>query len=446
MNAFLNRIWGLRSGELPIVLILGVALLGNSLAQKIAELASISNFLTDVGVPQFLLLLIVSSVISIGMTGVQSLLVDRFNRITLLNGICFGFGLSFIFLRCLFIFNAPNWLNYSLFYLLAEQQFIFFPLAFWLLANDLFEPQQSQRLFSLISVWGLVGNVLGIGIAALSPSVLQRLDAKPEELLILNALIYLAICSLLQVGLQKVQLRKTQVKIETLKETLMEGWEFIREVPAFRYLTFSMLGVMVCENIIDFQFLTTSELTFSDSNTYQTFLSLFTLTRVVSYLTIQSFFTQRLITKLNLKNAFLIAPLGAVAAATCVILNPSLWGSAGAVALQKLPQYTVDETARKSFQGFVPEERRGRVSLFMDSYLVAGSAIIAALITGIILLLGGFYDIPNYFYIYLGAGALAALIAVAAIIRMRTVYDTSLLNWHLKRRQRSKSILDKLDF
>jgi len=246
--------------------------------------------------------------------------------------------------------------------------------------------------------------------------------------------------------LQKVQLRKTQVKIETLKETLMEGWEFIREVPAFRYLTFSMLGVMVCENIIDFQFLTTSELTFSDSNTYQTFLSLFTLTRVVSYLTIQSFFTQRLITKLNLKNAFLIAPLGAVAAATCVILNPSLWGSAGAVALQKLPQYTVDETARKSFQGFVPEERRGRVSLFMDSYLVAGSAIIAALITGIILLLGGFYDIPNYFYIYLGAGALAALIAVAAIIRMRTVYDTSLLNWHLKRRQRSKSILDKLDF
>jgi hypothetical protein len=31
-------------------------------------------------------------------------------------------------------------------------------------------------------------------------------------------------------------------------------------------------------------------------------------------------------------------------------------------------------------------------------------------------------------------------------LRMRTVYDTSLFNWRLKRRQRSAGVIDKLNF
>jgi ATP:ADP antiporter, AAA family len=446
MGAFLNRMWNLRPGELGLVLVLGFALFSNALAQKVSEIVSISSFLSDVGAPQFLLVLIISSAVSIVMTGVQSVLVDRFDRIQLIRMISFGLGFAFVVLRLLFLIGAPSWLNYSLFYLLSEQQFTFFPLAFWILSNDVFEVSQSTRIFPLLGSLGFWGSLIGIGVAALSPQVFAQVGLQSEEVLMLNILIYLLIFLVLDIGLSHVKLRRSRQPVETLQETLMEGWEFVQQVPAFRYLTFSILAVVVCENIIDFHFYVVSESAFLTAGDYQTFLSLFSLGRVVAYLGIQSFLAQPLLTRLGLKNTFLVQPLFSLGASVCAIALPGLGGSVASVALQKLPQYTVDETARKAFQGFVPEERRGRVSLFMDSYLVAGGAIAGAVITGSLLILANALHLNHVYYVYLSVAVVASLGAIASIFWMRNVYDSSLLNWRLKRRQRGKSILDKLEF
>ena len=440
------RVWNLRPGELNLVLILGFALLGNSLAQKIAEIESISRFITDVGAPQFLLLMLVNSVLSIAMTGTHTLLVDRFNRIKLLGATCFGLGLAFVLLRCLFVLNAPSWLNNSLFYLLSEQQFTFFPLVFWVLASDIFEPHQSQRLFPLISALGLFGNLVGILIAAFSQDFLQRINSNSSELLIFNAFIYLILYLVFLFGLQNIRLRETQVQTQPFRETLLEGWEFIKDVSAFRYLTISILAVVVCENIFDFHLLFTSGEIFTSQSSYQKFFSAFVLIRVIGYLVFESAFTQLLINKFDLKNSFLLSPIAATGAALVAIANPGLWGSVGAVLLHNVPLYTIDKTSRRSFQAFVPEERRGRVSLFLDSYLVAAGAILTAIIVGVIILVSRSLGIIDYFYIYLSLNLLIAFIALFSIFKMRAVYDSSLFNWRLKRRQRNKNIFDKLDF
>ena len=126
----------------------------------------------------------------------------------------------------------------------------------------------------------------------------------------------------------------------------------------------------------------------ADAGAYQTFLSLFTLGRTVAYLGIQTFITQRLIANLPLKDLFLIQPVSSLLGASTMLAAPGLGGAIAGLSLQKLPQYSIDETARKAFAGLVPEERRGRVSLFLDSYLVSLGSILGALITGTILLMG----------------------------------------------------------
>ena len=85
-------------------------------------------------------------------------------------------------------------------------------------------------------------------------------------------------------------------------------------------------------------------------------------------------------------------------------------------------------------------------SLFMDSYVPAVGTIVACGVTGLIIFIGRWLGIDANFYIYLAAAALAALVAGWSIYRMQNVYDSSMLNWRLKRRERRASVLDKLNF
>jgi ATP/ADP translocase len=430
-----------------IVLIFSLIMLGNSLAQKVAEIASISSFLNNVGVAQFLVVLIISSVISIGITGVQSLLIDRFNRLQIISGITIFLGLSFTILRLLFLMGTPGWLNYSLFYLLSDQQFTSFPLIFWVFANDMFEMSEAKQVFPIITSFSFWGSLIGIGIAAISPRILNYFGIPLEEVLTLNAIIYLILFILIRLGLRKVNLHKKTIRLESLKDSVSEGWEFIQQVPAFRYLAISGLAIIICENILDFHFFAISESFFQDAGSYQTFLGIFTLVRVVAYLAIQTFIVQKLMNNFSLKNLFMVMPISSFLGIISALALPGISGSILSVSLQKLPQYTLDDVAKKSFQGFVPEEKRGRVSAFMDSYLVAAGAILGALITGIVILGGQFLGFPDQVsYIYLGLALLVAAIATFTGAKLRIHYESSLLNWRLKRRKRSKNILDKLDF
>ena len=94
----------------------------------------------------------------------------------------------------------------------------------------------------------------------------------------------------------------------------------------------------------------------------------------------------------------------------------------------------------------VPEERRGRVSVFMDSYLYSAGSIVGSLITGAIIFVGMRLGLPQYYYAYLAAAVAAAGIGLWAALRLRQVYDSSLLNWRLRRRSHRSSVMDRLQF
>ncbi|MGG6297959.1 hypothetical protein ACQ4M4_26490 [Leptolyngbya sp. AN02str] len=442
--SFLSRIFGLRENETMGVITLSLIFLSNAIAQKVSEISSISNFINDVGVSQILIVWIIDGAILILTTGLQSLLIDRFDRITLLKGVSIGLAIAYVLLRLLVIFGAPSGLTYAIFYLLSQQQAFFLPLVLWLVASDMFEVAQTQRLFPFIANWELVGNLVGIGCAALAPLLFVSLNTRPEELLMFNILIYLLIVVATSVGLKRNQLRAVHHKTETMQETLTEGWGFIREVPAFRFLSISLFCVWICDTILEFHFFRITESAFAESGTYQTFYSLIVLARILGYMAIQSFLTQRLITGIGLKNTFVISPVFSLMGTVCMIGLPNLMGAISGIFTHKLPLFSVSETAYKSLQGLVPEERRGRVSIFMDSYLNSAGSILAAILLGCIVLTSTHLSVQPH-TVYLAIAFLAGLIALWAALRMRSVYEASLLNWRLKRRRRGKSVLDTLD-
>ncbi len=429
--------------ERGVFIILSLVFFCNSIATPIASVAAVSGFLKGNGVSRIPIVWIIDMAVVLLIAGLQSLIIDRFERTKLAKAMTIGFAVIFVVLRLMFSINAPGWLNYGLMIVISEQQWLFFPLVFWTLAQDVFSVSQTKRLFPLIASLGFVGQVVGLVIVSVAPQILDRGGTAADKLLLLNVVIYLAAFFLLAIGLKKVEVRPIAEQRGTMREILGEGWDFVKSVPAFRYLTFSILAISLGLTFMEFSFFVVTYQKFTSD--YQTFYGLCRLALTVLSFFLQGLVTARLNEKLTLKNSFLLMPLA--------LLGGSLWmlftgvGSAiGGLLLPKLAQYTADDSARRSFQALVPEERRGRVNMFLESFLFAIGVVVASLMLLGVLLLDNWVGDQGVSYIYRGLAVVSALWATWAILRMRQVYDQGMLNWRLKRRQRGASVLDKLEF
>jgi ATP/ADP translocase len=343
--------------------------------------------------------------------------------------------------------DAPDWLSYGLWYIIASQQLVFFPVIFWILVNDMFDVAHGVRLIPLITSFGFIGRLLGIGVSLAIPIFMKSYPIfRPVGLLLVNALLYLITWALLVIGARTIRIRQASRLHEPVKETLSEGWNFVKEIPAFRYLSLAVIALLACDVAVEFRFLVVSDQVYNDPARYQTFYALYRLALTVSSILIQGLLTSRIISSMTIKNTFMVKPVCTLFGSIWMFVQAGLSGAVGGVMLLRLSQYTIDEPTRKAFLSLVPEERRGRVSIFLESYMYFIGTVFGCLITGTVVGLGILYHHSSFYLFYLGFSILLASISIWAILNMRLVYDSSLLNWRLKRRQRGKSVLDKLEF
>jgi len=445
MQTFLQRTFKLQPNEVMLVVTFGFLIFGNSLARQVSNIVSVSGVLDVEGPNALLVVLIIDYTLVFIVSAFQSLFVDRFNRVYMIAIVSIGFALAFILLRALFWMHAPEWLNYSAIYLVAEQQFVLFPLIFWVLANDVFTFAQTKRLFPLIASLSFIGKLAGIALAGVSPILFTALKLVGEDILLFNALIYIISAVLIWTTLTKINLRDFTKRSESLKETLSEGFEFVRDILSFRYLMIAILFLAIADTIIEFRFWVITESAFPDQLAYQNFYSLYRLIVTLVAFGIQSLVTSRLTNNIQIKNVLLIFPFVALFASGSMLgLSSLVAATVGGMFMVKLARETVEDSSRKSFQALVPEERRGRVSTFMDSYLTSAGTILGAVLTGIIVLIGQWSG-KDLSLAYLVVAFSASVVAIWATFSMRSVYEKSLLNWRLKRRQRmSDSIVKKL--
>lgn len=442
MRNRLNQWLRIRPGEAGLVFALGAILFINDATMGIAKVVSVSGFLSSVKDYYILLVWAVDMGLLMLATGVQSLIIDRFQRVKLLSGIIAILILCYGILPLTFsIKGFPLEISYTLLYLLTDQQWLVFPLVFWILVNDIFDPGQGRRLLPTIGAFAFVGAIVGLGIA--------RLDAQvhygPVTLLLFNAALFLLAWLLVASALRKVKIRETKQEHVTIKQAFSGGWDFIRSVPAFRYLSIGMLAAGVTLTILLYN-------TLSDASTelgkgFQSFYALYSLIIAVASVLIQ-FMSGKIIEKLGLKDSFVILPFMMLISSVVTFFVPGYLSSSISQGTSRVTVQTVDQSSRKAFQALVPDEKRGRVSIFIDSYLPSLGTIFGSLVTFGIITLGIFLSASQKLYssIYLSVAIFGALVAVAAFFLMRSVYDQSMLSWHLKRRSRGSSVLDGLDF
>ena len=432
----------LRAGESRLVFSLGFILFANYAAMGITKVVSVSGFLAEVKDHWILLVWAVDMVLLILATGIQSLIVDRFDRIKLLAGVLLVFVLLYALLPLTFLSKSfPASISYTLIYLLNDQQWRFFPVVFWILVNDIYDPATGRRVMPIIATFAFVGTIVGLGIGAID----AKLGFGPVKLLLLNASIFFLAYLIAQTRLRTVRLAPPAGAQTSMKETLTEGWEFIKTVPAFAWSALGMLAAGSVMTILLYDVLSDAKLDLGSG--FQSFYAQYNLAIAFVSIFVQGI-SAKIIERISLKRSFLIQPFVMLGSVIANFFIPGYVSSATAQGFSRVTYDTVDLSARKAFQAMVPNEKRGRVSMFIDSYLPSGGTILGSLIAFAIISIGLRFGFSRgqYSLVYLGIGIMAALLAVFAAFRVRATYEQSMLSWQLKRRTRGASVLDKLDF
>lgn len=432
----------IRPGELSMVLALGAILFINDATMGITKVVSVSGFLREVQDYYILLVWAVDMGLLVLATAMQSLIIDRFHRVKLLGGLILILAALYALLPITFTIDGfPIEISYTLLYLLTDQQWLVFPLVFWILINDIFDPGQGRRLIPVVGSFAFIGAIVGLAIA--------RLDAQVNfgavNLLLFNAGAFFLAWLLVVTVLSKARIRKTARETITIGQAFSGGWDFIRSVRAYRYLSIGMLAAGITLTILLYDVLSDASLELGSG--FQSFYALYSLIIAVASMLLQ-LLSGRIIEKLGLKDSFIMLPFTMLICSVLAFFVPGYLSSAVAQGATRVTFQTADQSSRKAFQALVPDERRGRVSIFIDSYLPSIGTIFASLITfGIIaagIALSGSRQV--YSSIYIGLAIISSVVAVGSFFLMRSVYDKSLLNPKLKRRSRGASVLDGLDF
>lgn len=445
-STFLN----VRPEERKLVFSLAAVLAVATLVLELSDVIATGGFVSKVGPGNIIWLWIVDMLVAILTAGLYALAVDKMERLRLVKWLLLGFAILFLGLRFVFSVHAPDWLSYPLLYILTDQFYAVFPLAFWAMVNDLYSPAEAKRLYPIIIMGTAIGSVLGNGLAALSGWILQESGGDAASLLPMASLILLIGMLIVEVAFvhQTVNARQARGDTFDVRQTIKVGVDYIQNVPIFKFLAISMLLSGLAFTVIEYHFLFSVDQSVSQNPLqFQAFYGAFKIVLVISILLVQAFVSGRFLEKIGLKGSFIVQPIALFLGVGLALTLPGIYGAAGARYLVRLVQQSWDEPARKSLENLIPDERRGRVSVVIDRYFYDVSTIVASLVLGGLLFLSSLTVISQdvIFYVYLGLGLVASLVAVFSALRLKNRYEESLLDWRLARPRR-KSTLDGIEF
>ena len=448
----LNQLLKLRPGEWKLASMMMLLLAINAMVYDLVQVVATAGFLSNVGPKQLPWVWILDMVMLLVFGSIYALVVDRAMRVHLVGWLLGGFAIIYLVIFLLFSYGVPEGVNYFLLFIFADQQSFIFPLAFWALATDVYRISEAKRLFPVVGAGLAIGSIIGNAVAVSSAALFTRYGGNTYQLLILASLVLMIGVGVLFFAFHNrtVSARQSKGGDFRIRDTVDLGLDFYNNVPLFRYLAIVVFLIYLGYTIIQFNFLSGLSSAFSTASELQAFFGTYRVALIVVTLLFQGVVTSRLLTKIGVKSSFIIFPVVIFLAAISGLAIPGFVGGVAAVFIMVLVERAWDEPARKLLQGFIPDERRGRVSTFLGTYVLAVATIIACVILLLLFLAASVTQQSDQMVvtIYLSITGIAGLGGTWAAVKARQEYDQSMLNWRLTRRQRRglSDVMNKLDF
>ncbi|WKZ34151.1 MAG: Npt1/Npt2 family nucleotide transporter [Anaerolineales bacterium] len=445
MSRFLN----LKSGELKLAFSLWLLIAINTLVLELSDVVATAGFVSNLGVDKVPLLWIGTTLLTMFAVGGYLVVIDRYPRLQLVSWLLIGLAALYLLLQFMFAFQVADWITYPVLYLLADQQFMIMPLAFWALANDVYAVSESKRIFPFIASGAVIGGLIGNGTAAWVTYLAEKYSFGLSQIFTAIAVVLILSAAFLQFTFLKTTIKTRQSREEDagLRDTIRIGLDYFLNIPAFKAVGILMLLTGFILTLIEFNFLFAIDVAVGSDLEFQRFLGYYKAVQTSGLLMFQWLVTSRLLAKIQLKKAFAVLPSAMFIASGLALGVSTMIGAASARFVARTVYTAWDDPSRKALQGLVPDERRGRISAFMDSYFITTATVLGCIL--LVSLLGlesaGLITRQVVRWIYLGIAVGASISGIVTSVYLWRSFDTSMLNYRLARSKR-KSMLDGIEF
>lgn len=411
---------------------LSVVLAAVAFAGLLTDAVAASQLLSGAGPWAFAIVWPLGGLSLLAAAALQARFVDRFARVGVMVGLLVGYSLVFLLVLVLAGLDLPTSWPAAVAWLLADQMNFLVPLVVWALAGDVFTAGEALTLYPRISRWTHVGQFAGLAVATAAALVWSD---SGRALMWLLSLAPVACVAAALVAPRLLRDASTGVG-HGREEDTGEAWRgtlaFIRELPSFLWLLRLSFAVMLAGTIVEFAFFELSGDRIQSAGRLQALYAGATLAGFALCWLVQATAASSILRRFGVQKVLLALPLATLLAGAVMVVagsERSVVLAVAALLVWRLPRWSIDTSARQSAMALLPDERRARSSFAIDLAPIA-SALVASVVPISLMLLTG--------QRWLLGGSAVVLASLALVFGTRVVrhWETTQLNYRLKRRKR----------
>jgi hypothetical protein len=358
-------------------------------------------------------------------------LVDKWARLPMLRTV--GLATAASYLLVLALLPSAPMVAVSLGWAVAVLQNTLYPMLLWSLAADIFNVAQSREINGWIGSWSYVGRLAALAVSTIAPALAHWAQLPLTVLLVIPPVLTAAMAIWLPRRLRDAPAAQgTRVSMGP-RESLKDGWRFVRDVRIWRWLVIGAAFSCTADAVNSVGVAAASEFILGQNpGRLQAYLAGMQLVATVLSLLVQRRVSAPVMRRIGVRGALLAQPVAEVVAGLLLaagLLTSSLAVLALAIMFWRVPAWTLDQTAKSAALGYVPDQRRARVSVILVLSTIALTWLLAAPLAAPALLVG-----PPWLL-----GAIPAAVGALAFpwwAKLFRGWDAGLLDWRLQRRKR----------
>ncbi len=375
----------LRDGERALVGVMFLYSFALLVTLYLLKPARDSLFLTELGPTRLPFVFLATAAAVVPVTMLYGRIGRRVRLSQLVNGTTLVLIASLVALRWAVSLEA-DWVFFllyvwvSIYSVLATSQY-------WLLAGAVFDPQQSKRIFALLSFGAILGAVVGGELTGL---LVERWGVRTRDLLWVAVGVLVLTVGLVNWIRVRANAQRSDHAARSDEATGAGSAGSVLKTSRHLQLITAVIAVAVLTTaIVDFQFKTVSTAAFPVRADLTTFMGRFYGRVSLIALAFQFFLAPRIIRMRGVGGAMLLLPVALAVGSVAMLAAPGLIAATMLRGADQSLKHSIDRTGRELLFLPVPLAAKKQVKVFIDVFVdqgmqgLGGLVLLAALALGL---------------------------------------------------------------